>query len=361
MGKAHSNAWRQVGHFFDLPFDIHLHTICGRNKEATDKAKEKLGWSHSVYDWHEVVNNLEIDVIDINTPNHTHAEIAIASAKAGKAILCEKPLAKNLAEAKSMLKAVEDTGVINMICHNYRRVPAVSLAKKLISEGILGNRVYHFHARYAQDWLCDDQFPMTWRLDKDTAGSGAHGDIHAHIIDLGHFLLGDFDEIVASFETFTKQRPKADNPSQLEHVTVDDAAQMIGRFKSGAMANLEATRFAQGRKNNIVFEINGEKASLRFNFEDMNRLELFEADAPKSNQGFKSIIATESSHPYSGRYWPPGHVLGYEHTFINTIADFVSAIESKQNPSPSFADGLKVQAVLEAAEKSWKERAWIKI
>ena len=370
MGKAHSNAWRQAGKFFDLPVDIELHSICGRNASAVEKAKTQLGWTKAVTDWREVVNDPAIDIVDITTPNDTHAEIAIAAAKAGKAILCEKPLGMDIPECEAMVDAVKKARVVNMVCHNYRRIPAIALAKRMIDDGILGDRIFHYRARYAQDWIIDPNFPLVWRLQSKIAGSGTHGDINAHIIDLGRYLVGDIKEVSALMETFIKERPllaeagaglAAKASKKMGKVTVDDAVSWIGRFKNGAIANLEATRFAYGRKNHITLEVNGSKGSIAFNFEDMNRLEYYNSEDPEDRRGFRSILVTEGVHPYAGAWWPAGHIIGYEHTFVNTFADFVKAVVSGKSVQPTFADGLANERVLAAVEKSAKTKSWIKV
>ncbi|MBI5773144.1 MAG: Gfo/Idh/MocA family oxidoreductase [Verrucomicrobia bacterium] len=372
MGKAHSNAWRQVNRFFpELPARVELATICGRNAVEVEKARDIFGWQRAENDWRAVVADPRIDIVDITTPNDTHAEIAIAAARAGKAVLCEKPLSRTLAEAKQMVAAVKKAGVVNMVCHNYRRIPAVALAKQMIENGELGSRIYHFRARYAQQWLADPGSPLTWRLKKEIAGSGAHGDIDAHIIDLGRHLVGEITEVCGLMETFVKQRPLPDGGesgrdtkagAKFGKVTVDDAVSWIGRFKNGAIANLEATRFARGRKNNITFEINGEKGSLFFDFEDMNRLKFFSTDAPAHRRGFTDILVGDCEvHPYAKNWWPPGHIIGYEHTFVNTFADFIAAVVNGRSVHPTFEDGLQNERVLAAVEKSATSRRWVKV
>ncbi len=370
MGQAHSNAWRQAGRFFDLPGTPVLHTICGRNAAKTEAAREKLGWDKASTDWRQVINDPDIDIVDICTPNDSHAEIAIAAAKAGKHILCEKPLALDVAQAETMVAAVEKAGVVNMVCHNYRRIPAIALAKKMIESGELGDRIYHYRARYAQDWIADPQFPLVWRLQSEIAGSGTHGDINAHIIDLGRYLVGELSEVSALMETFVKERPLQEEAGEgltatasqkMGQVTVDDAVSWIGRFQNGALANLEATRFAYGRKNHITLEVNGSAGSLAFNFEDMNRLEYFDARLPEGRQGFRSILVTDGSHPFVGSWWPPGHIIGYEHTFVHTFVDFIKAVEAGQSIQPTFADGLANQKALHAIEESAKTRSWISL
>jgi len=369
MGKAHSNAWRQAPRFFNLKANLELHTICGRNTAAVQAARVQLGWQNAATDWQEVVESPLIDIVDIGTPNNMHAEIAIAAARNGKHILCEKPLALNVKQAEAMLAAVQKAKVVHMVCHNYRRIPAIALAKKMIGEGALG-RLFHFHARYAQDWLVDPEFPLNWRLQKESSGSGANGDINAHIIDLGRYLAGEFKEVCGLLNTFVAERPVTEAlvpqsrnaGRKMGKVTVDDAALFIGRMDNGVLANLEATRFAAGRKNHIELEINGSKGSLYFDFEDMNRLKFFNGDDPKDRQGFRDVLVTErGAHPYIANWWPPGHIIGYEHTFIHTIADFVNACVEGKPVQPTFEDGLKNQRVLAAVEKSNQKGRWVKL
>ena len=371
MGKAHSNGWRQAPRFFPLEADLEMHTICGRQPEGVEAAARDLGWKNASTDWKAVIENPEIDIIDINTPNDSHAEIAIAAAKDGKHVLCEKPLALTVGQCREMLDVAEKNGVVHMVCHNYRRIPAIAHAKKMLEEGALGE-IFHYRARYAQDWIVDPNFPLVWRLQKGVSGSGAHGDINAHIIDLGRYLVGEFAEVCGLMHTFIKQRPLEDaagkgdglggtaGAAKMGEVTVDDAAMFIGRFANGALANLEATRFALGRKNNIVIEINGSQGSLFFDFEDMNRLQFFDNRQPEDRQGFSDILVTQpgGTHPYVGQWWPPGHILGYEHTFVHTLADFVNAVVAGQSVQPTFEDGLKNQQVLEAVEQSANAKQW---
>jgi predicted dehydrogenase len=370
MGKAHSNAWRQAGRFFDLPRSVELHTICGRSPKPLQAAASSLGWQHTSTDWRSVVENPDIDIVDICTPNDSHCEIALAAAAAGKAILCEKPLAMTVDQAKLMVDAVRKARVVNMVCHNYRRIPAIVLAKQMIEAGELGDRIYHYRARYAQDWIADPNFPLVWRLQSKIAGSGTHGDIDAHIIDLGRYLVGEVSEVCGLMETFVRERPllgatggglSAKAAGKTGKVTVDDAVSWIGKFKNGALANLEATRFAYGRKNHITIEINGSAGSLFFDFEDMNRLKFFRADDPVGKQGFRDILVTEGVHPYVGAWWPPGHIIGYEHTFAHTFADFVNAVANGKSVQPTFADGLANEKVLAAVSESARKRQWIKV
>lgn len=368
MGRAHSNAWVKADKFFTLKARPVMKLICGRDRAGVSEMAYRFGWDKFVTDWREVVNDPQIDIVDINTPNDTHAEIAIAAAQAGKHVLCEKPLALDAKQAKKMLDAVKKAGVVHMVCHNYRRIPAIALAKKMIANGDLGT-IYHYHARYAQDWIVDPNFPLVWRLQSKIAGSGTHGDICAHIIDLGRYLVGEFAEVCGLMETFIKERPlpteqgglAAKGSQKMGKVTVDDASLFIGRFENGALANLEATRFALGRKNAIQIEINGSKGSLVFDFEDMNRLQYYNNDDPSDRRGFRDIIVTENVHPYAGAWWPPGHIIGYEHTFVHTVADFVNAVVDGKPVQPTFEDGYRNQVVLEAVEKSAKTRRWVKL
>ena len=373
MGKAHSNAWRQAPHFFPLKAKIELHTICGRNQAAVQAARAQMGWQFAATDWHEVVESPLIDIIDINTPNVSHAEIAIAAAKAGKHVLCEKPLALNVKQAEAMFTTVQKAKVVHMVCHNYRRVPAIVQAKKMIAEGALG-AIYHYHARYAQDWLVDPEAPLKWKLQKDISGSGVHGDINVHIIDLARYLVGEFKEVCGLMHTFVTERPIPDasgngpaSPTKavqkLGKVNVDDAVLAIGRFDCGALANLEATRYAPGRKNQMTLEINGAKGSICFNLEDMNRLRFYDTASPPDRQGFRDILVLQPGgvHPYANQWWRAGHLLGYEHTFVHAIADFVNACIEGKPIQPTFEDGLKNQRVLQAVEDSIKARKWIKM
>lgn len=368
MGRTHSNAWRQAARFFDVPYEPVLHTLCGRNADGVRDAAVQLGWAHTCTDWRELVRNPEIDVIDISTANDTHAEIAIAAARAGKAILCEKPLARTVAEARQMLSAIQKSGVVNMVCHNYRRIPAMALARRMIERGDLG-RIFHYRARYLQDWIVDPSFPLVWRLQGDVAGSGTHGDINAHIIDLGRFLVGEMAEVCATMETFIKERPLAEASGGLSakggkkmgEVTVDDAVLTIGRFQNGALMNLEATRFALGRKNGIHIEINGSKGSLLFDFEDMNRLKFYDGSDKPEVSGFRDIHVTDSSHPYAANWWPAGHIIGYEHTFIHAMVDFLHAVKKGKSVQPTFRDGYINQVVLDTISRSAKTRRWLPV
>ncbi len=369
MGKAHSNAYRQVGRFFDLPVEVGMHTICGRNEAKVREAAETMGWENVETDWRKVVANPEIDVIDISTPGNLHAEIAIAAAEAGKAVFCEKPIGNTLEEAERMAEAVRKAGVPNAVFHNYRKAPAAALVKKFIEEGKLGT-IYHMRAVYLQDWIADPNFPLVWRLQKEVAGSGTHGDINAHIIDMARYLLGEFDEVVGLLHTFVKQRPLAGEidanlgakaSQEMGEVTVDDAAMFLAKFKNGALGTFEASRFAVGRKNHHRWEINGSKGSVVWDLEKMNELQYYSELDEEGTKGFRTIQATEGGHPYAGHYWPVGHIIGYEHTFINLLADAFTAMAEGRPISPDMEDGLQNQRVLDAVERSSETRSWIKL
>jgi predicted dehydrogenase len=361
MGRAHSNAYRQVSAFFEPPLRPRLKVLCGRNASALGEAAAKLGWEQTATDWREVVARKDIDLEDVSTPGDSHAEIAIEAAKAGKAVLCEKPLANTVKDAEAMLKAVEKAGVAHMVCHNYRRAPAVMLAKQLIQDGKLG-RIFHYRGTYLQDWIVDPAFPLVWRLTKEVAGSGALGDLAAHSIDLARFLVGEISEVTGALETFIKERRLPDDPKKKGKVTVDDASAAVVRFTNGALGTIEATRMALGRKNYNRFEINGSKGSLAFDLERLNELQVYFESDPPSVRGFRTILATEPAHhPYVKAWWPPGHGLGYEHTFVHTFYDLLEAMADGKTPWPSFADGLANQRVLAAMEKASKTRRWEKV
>ena len=362
MGKAHSNAYLQMPRFFESDTVPVMRVICGRHEANVQAAATKFGWQEWSTSWEAIVKRKDIDLVDVSTPGDSHMPIAVAAAKAGKVVFCEKPLANNLKEAKKMLAAVQRSGVLHMICHNYRKAPAVTLAKKLIEEGKLGD-LYHFRGTYLQDWIVDPKFPLVWRLDKRKAGSGALGDLASHVTDLARFLVGEISEVSAVLETFIKERPLVDNPKKTGTVTVDDASLAIVRFENGAIGSIEATRFAPGRKNYNRFEINGSKGSLVFNLERLNELELYLRDDPHYVQGFRNILVTEGGgvHPYVGAWWPPGHLIGYEHTFVHAVYDLMQAISKNKLPSPNFEDGVKNQAVLEAMESSSKSKKRVKV
>jgi predicted dehydrogenase len=366
MGRAHSNAWRQAPKFFNLQAGVKLHTLCGRDAAAVEAARARLGWQHAATDWRAVVNSPDIDIVDIATPTDSHAEMAIAALQAGKHVLCEKPLGRDLPECQAMFAAAQKARGIHMVCHNYRRVPAIVLARRMIEEGALG-RLYHFRARYAQDRLADPEFPLDWRLKKETSGSGVHSDINSHIIDLARYLAGEFTDVCGIVHTFIPERPRADLLAQgrreLGQVDVPDSAAFIGWIQGGVMANLEATRYAPGRRNHIAIEINGAKGSIYFDFEDMNRLKYYNGGDPKDRQGFRDILVTQRDgvQPYVANWWPPGHGIGYEHTFVHAVVDFVNACADGHPVQPTFEDGLKNQRVLTAVEESSAQGKWVKV
>lgn len=365
MGAAHSQAWRTAPAFFDLPMHPRMTAVCGRDKEAATKVAERFGWESVETDWRALLERDDIDVIDICTPGDTHAEIAIAALRAGKHVLCEKPLANTVAEAEAMAEAAAEAaqhGVRAMVGFTYRRTPAVAMARKLAADGWLGT-IRHVRAQYLQDWLNDENTPLSWRLDKEKAGSGALGDIGAHIVDMAQFVTGSrIASVSGLMETFVTTRPVAGDHATLGGsssgdgergpVTVDDAAVFTSRFDDGSVGVFEATRFATGRKNALRIEVNGSTGSLAFDFEDMNVLQYFDANEDPATAGFRRIIVTEATHPYVAAWWPPGHGLGYEHGFTHQVVDLVTAIADGTDPSPSFADGLAVQRVLAAVEAS---------
>jgi predicted dehydrogenase len=351
MGKAHSNAWRNVASFFDVPaFEQKI--LVGRDAAAVSDAAAKYGWSETATDWRAVLDRDDIHIVDICAPGWLHAEIAIAALEAGKHVLLEKPLANTLAEAEAITSAAQAAraaGVQSMVGFNYRRVPALALAKEMIAAGRLGT-VRQVKAAYLQDWLADESAPMTWRLTKDTAGSGALGDIASHAIDQVLFLLGDqVTEVAGRLHTFVNQRP---GPEGLEEVTVDDAAWATLTLASGAVASVEASRVATGRKNSLQLEVYGDKGAITFDLENLNELRFLDATAPAREQGFRRIVVSEPDHPYMDGWWPQGHIIGWEHTFTHEIRDFLLAVGSGTEPSPSFEDGLEVQRILAAVEES---------
>jgi predicted dehydrogenase len=367
MGKAHSNAFRQVSRFFPGRIGPRMKVICGRDRAACGAAARQFGWEEVETDWRRVIERDDIDVVDIATPGNLHHPMAVAAARAGKHIICEKPLANSLAEARDMLKAVEKAGVKHMIMHNYRKVPAVAFAKKLIEDNRVGE-VYHYHGAYLQDWIMDPNFPLVWRLDKKTAGSGALGDIGAHAIDLARYLNSEFAAVTAQMTTFIRERPlprpfkstrKAKSlKGKRGKVTVDDDANFLAHFQNASVGVFESSRFCGGRRNYNTFQIYGSKGSIAFNLERMNELELYDCTDKAGIQGYKTISVTESVHPYVGAWWPPGHIIGYEHSFVHAIHDFLVALEKDRMPSPNFRDGVANQAVLDAVERSAKTGKW---
>ncbi|MBL8172849.1 MAG: Gfo/Idh/MocA family oxidoreductase [Acidobacteria bacterium] len=358
MGRAHSNAWRQVSRFFDVPVEPVMKVICGRNADAATKAAATLGWEEVETDWRKVIERPDIDIIDICSPGDAHMPQAIAAAEAKKVVFCEKPLANTLQEAEAVLAAAKKNKVIHMLCHNYRRIPAVTLAKQMIEAGEIGE-IFHYRGTYLQDWIVDPNFPRVWRLQKSVAGSGALGDIASHSIDLSRYLVGEITEVSGLLKTFIKERPMPDDPKKMGKVDVDDAALSLVKFRNGAVGSIEGSRFATGRKNYNRFEINGSKGSIAFDLERMNELEVYKEEGP--NSGFKTILATDAAHPFVAGWWPPGHIIGYEHTFTHTVYDLLKAIDSRKIPTPNFEDGVRNQRVLDAIERSAKSKAWEKV
>ncbi|WAZ25212.1 Gfo/Idh/MocA family oxidoreductase [Streptomyces cinnabarinus] len=363
MGAAHSQGWRTVGRVFDLPRRPVLAAVCGRDAAAVRAAADRHGWAAAETDWRALIARDDVDLVDICTPGDSHAEIAVAALAAGKHVLCEKPLANTVEEAEAMVRAAEqarERGQLAMVGFNYRRVPATALARRMVAEGRLG-RLRHVRVTYLQDWLVDPQFPLTWRLRREHAGSGSLGDLGAHIVDLAQYVAGErLSGVSALTETFVRERPLAGAVKGLAaaatggtgQVTVDDAALFTARFPSGALASFEATRYATGRKNALRLELNGEHGSLAFDLERLNELSYHDGTESPAHAGFRRILVTEPEHPYLDAWWPPGHGLGYEHTFVHQARDLVHAIAEGRQPDPSFADGLQVQRVLAAVEES---------
>ena len=371
MGRTHSNAWKKASNFFDLPFDPVLKVACGRNKENLQEFADKWGWEDIELDWRELIARKDIDIIDIALPQHLHYEIVLEAARAGKHIFCEKPMAMNSSQAAEMLLACKENGILHYLNHNYRRAPAIALAKNMIDQGLVG-QIYHWRSAYQQDWITDPEFPLTWQLQKEKAQAGPQWDLNSHCVDLAHYLVGSIKDVTAVTSNFILQRPLAeDNPQGnlkasastlgMGEVTVEDAALMLVNFANGAVGSFEATRFANGCKNKLTFEIYGSKGSLVFNLERMNEIQFYSNLDPSSNKGFKNILVTEESHPYIGNWWPPGHIIGYEHTFIHAVSDFIKAIADGNSIYPNFEDGLEVIKVLECGIQSSREKRSITI
>ena len=377
MGAAHSQGWRVAPRFFDLPAHPSMDVVVGRDASAVAAAAEKWGWRESATDWREVIARDDIDIVDIVTPGDTHAEIAIAALEAGKHVLCEKPLANTVAEAEAMADAAAraaEKGIRSMVGFTYRRVPAATFARDLVAAGRIGD-VRQVRASYRQDWLMDAEAPLTWRMQKDRAGSGALGDIGAHAVDLAEYITGlRLESVSGVIDTIVKERPLLGEGHGLSgtasdergEVTVDDVALFNGRFSNpaggfGALGTFEATRFATGRKNALCVEVSGSLGALSFDLERLNELQFYDATLPATEQGFRTILVTEPDHPYLAPWWPAGHMLGYEHGFSHQVVDLVEAIAAGEQPRPSFEDGLHVQRVLDAVEQSsLSGSAWIR-
>lgn len=363
MGRAHSNAYRKVNAFFDLAYRPVLKAVCGRDREKATVFAQRWGWQSVETDWRRLVERDDIDAVDISAPNDTHCEAAVAAAAAGKMILCEKPLARSAVEAEAMVEAVEKAQVPNFVWFNYRRVPAVALAKQIVDEGRLG-RVFHYRGVYLQDWTIDPALvqggPTLWRLQKQVAGSGVLGDLLSHAVDLALWLNGPIDTLAAALETFVKQRRRFDN-GERHPVEVDDACTMLARFANGSLGAFESSRYARGRKNQNAFEINGEAGSVAFDLEDPQRLQFLDHGDPAHLQGWRNIHVSATEHPYCAHWWPPGTTLGYEHTFVNALADFIKGLHSGETVQPTFRTALDTQRVCDAVEGAAQRQTWVKV
>lgn len=370
MGKAHSHAYRDLDFFFNPTRQVAMRALCGRNEEAVKAAASKWYWESYETDYQRLINRDDIDIVDISSPGNTHVEIALAAAKAGKHVICEKPLANTLADAKKMLAAVQAAGVKHMTGFNCRKIPSVLLAKKWITEGLIGEP-YLFRGAYLQDWIVDPEFPLVWRLDKSICGSGALGDLAAHTIDLAHFLVGDIAEVNGMMKTIVGERPLAEamdeglgavGGGERGKILVDDVVMFLAKFANGVMGTFEATRFATGNHNASTFEINGSEGSIRWNIERLNEIELYLRSDAAGSQGWRTVqVGDGSVHPYIDRYWPAGHIIGWEHSFIHQIYEFVEAVANDTPVTPDFVDGVKCQAVLEAVEQSANASKWMQV
>jgi myo-inositol 2-dehydrogenase/D-chiro-inositol 1-dehydrogenase len=363
MGRTHSNAFLKAGVFFDLPFQPVLKTLCARNAERAQAFAANWGYESISTDWRKMVESPDIDLVDIASPNDTHLEIAVAAAKAGKMVMCEKPLGRSAAESEQMVKAVESAGVANMVWYNYRRVPAVMLAKQLIDQGRLG-RIFHYRAKFLQDWTISADLPQggegLWRLDRSVAGSGVTGDLLAHTIDTAMWLNGGIDEVSAVTETFIKHR-KHNLTGDVKPVEIDDASLALARFHNGSLATFEATRYARGHKALYTLEINGESASIMWDLHDLHRLQFFDHKDEGLTRGWRSIHITDREHPYMSHWWVPGLQIGYEHTFIHQVADFVTALGKGEAAAPTFREAMATDDVTDAVLESASSRTWIKV
>lgn len=363
MGRTHTNAYRQAPKFFDLEYQPVLKACCARNEEKIKDFADNWGYESYETDWKKLIERDDIDAVDICTPNNLHKEIAIAAAKAGKMILCEKPLAMNVAEGEEMCKAVEDAGVANIVWYNYRRVPAVSLAKQLIDEGRLG-RIFHYRAVFLQDWTISEDVPQggaaTWRLDAEAAGSGVTGDLLAHCIDTAIWLNGGIANVNAMTETFVKERVHAET-GEKKAVGIDDACAFLAKFKNGSLATFESTRYARGHKALYTFEINGEHASIAWDLHDLHRLSYFDHRDDSIVRGWRSVHVTDGDMPYMGHWWVPGLQIGYEHTFIHQVADFCEGLATGKPAGPTFRDALETQKICDGVLQSAKNGQWVEI
>ncbi|MBM4027734.1 MAG: Gfo/Idh/MocA family oxidoreductase [Planctomycetes bacterium] len=356
MGRARSNAYQRVGTFFDVAPPV-VRAACDVEPAGLTAFARRFGWQTTESSWEKLVQRDDIDLVDICTPNALHMPIAVAAAQAGKHVICEKPIAMNAGEARRMLDAARGANVRHMVAFNYRRVPALALARQMIEQGKIG-RIFHFNAVYYQDWLVDPDFPYVWRHDKKAGGSGAHGDMNAHTVDLARFLVGEIESVCGAEEVFIKERRLPGGKGK-GTVTADDALYFLARFREGALGTFLATRFASGRKNYLRLEIFGSEGSLIFNLERLNELEYYSRKDQGAEQGFRNIVVTESSHPYVNLWWPPGHIIGWEHTFIHEIGDLLTAIGKGRDVQPDFHDGWRCQQVLDAAAQSAAEQRWV--
>ena len=363
MGRTHSNAFLQAGRFFDLPYEVNLKAVCARNADRVKSFADNWGYESIETDWRKLIERKDIDLIDIASPNDTHAEIAIAAAKAGKMVMCEKPLGRNAAEAKAMVDAVEAAKIPNMVWYNYRRVPAVTMLKNLLDEGRFG-RIFHYRAKFLQDWTISQELPQggegLWRLDVSVAGSGVTGDLLAHNIDTAMWLNGPIKEVVAMTETFVKER-QHNLTGKVEPVGIDDASLFLCRFENGSLASFEATRYARGHKALYTLEINGEHASAFWDLHDLHRLQYFDHRDEGITRGWRSVHITDGDHPYMSHWWVPGLQIGYEHSFTHQFADFLQAVGEGKQAAPTFRDGLATDLVCDAVLKSAKTRQWEKV
>ena len=360
MGRAHSNAYRRVNQFFDVEYQPVLKAVAARSRGSAQEFARRWGWQRVETDWRKLIEASDIDAIDICSPNNTHHEIALAAAPAGKMVLCEKPLAMNLDQAVAMTRAVERAGRPNFVWFNYRRVPAITLAKQIVEEGRLG-RVFHYRATYLQDWTISSNVPVggpgTWRLQKEVAGAGVSGDLLAHNIDTALWLNGAISSVCGMTEIFIKDRQtRSGKPARVE---IDDVCTFLARFSNGSNGTFEATRYARGRKNRNTFEVNGEKGSIYFDLEDMHQLQYFNHEDPAHLQGWRTILVTGAEHPYMANWWVPGCVIGYEHTFVNTLADFLSCLKKGERMRPDFRDAVETQAIVDAVLQSASTGKWV--
>jgi predicted dehydrogenase len=364
MGRAHSNAYRQVSQFFDLEYRPVLKAACARSADKIEAFAKNWGWESTETDWRRLIERKDIDAIDIGSPNSSHFEIALAAAAAGKMVLCEKPLAMNGREAREMTEAIEKAGVPNFVWFNYRRVPAIALAKQVVDEGRIG-RPFHYRAQYLQDWTISPDLPLggatLWRLDADIAGAGVSGDLVSHSVDTAMWINGPIASVTGMTEIFVKERALQDDPLQTKAVTIDDACQFMCRFQNGSLGFFESTRYARGRKNYNTFELNGESASVYFDLEDPHRLQYYDHSDPDHLHGWRNIHVTGFEHPYMKNWWVPGTTIGYEHTFTNALADFLKGLESGIPAAPTFRDALQTQLVLDAVLESARTGQWIEV